>query len=187
MTLHPVAVYTGSRCKTTETPTIETNTRQAVKGERNMKINEQATLMAHKEIFIQAPPEAVWQIHSDINRWGQWHPGITVSNLAGPLAAGSVFQWKTGGLTLTSTIQVVEPNRQIGWTGQGLGTQASHLWTLQPHKDGTLLTTEESMQGWFVSLLKVLMPKFLDSSLDTWLQSLKRRAEGQSVATPVNP
>jgi uncharacterized protein YndB with AHSA1/START domain len=62
-----------------------------------MNMNEQATLMAHKEIFIQAPPEAVWKIHTDINRWGQWHPAITMTNLAGPLAAGSVFQWKTGG------------------------------------------------------------------------------------------
>jgi uncharacterized protein YndB with AHSA1/START domain len=151
-----------------------------------MKINEQATLIAHKEILIQAPPEAVWKIHTDINRWAQWHPAISMTHLAGPLAAGSVFQWKTGGLTLTSTLQVVEPNQQIGWTGKGMGTQASQLWRLQPHKDGTLLSTEESMQGWLVSLLKVLMPKFLDQSLDTWLQSLKRRAEGQSVATQVN-
>jgi uncharacterized protein YndB with AHSA1/START domain len=152
-----------------------------------MKINEEATLVAHKEILIQAPPEVVWQIHTDINHWGQWHPGISMTNLTGPLAAGSVFQWKTGGLTLTSTLQVVESNQQIGWTGQGLGTQASHLWTLQPHQDGTLLTTDESMQGWLVSLLKVFMPKFLDRSLDAWLQSLKRRAEGQSVARQVHP
>jgi uncharacterized protein YndB with AHSA1/START domain len=147
----------------------------------DMKINEQATLIAHKEILIQAPPEAVWKIHTDINKWGQWHPAITMTNLAGPLAAGSVFQWKTGGLTLTSTIQVVEPNQQIGWTGKGLGTQASHLWRLKPHQDGTLLTTEESMEGWLVIVLKLIMPKFLDGSLDTWLQSLKRRVEGQSV------
>jgi uncharacterized protein YndB with AHSA1/START domain len=151
-----------------------------------MNMNKQATLIAHKEILIQAPPEAVWQIHTDINRWGQWHPGITMTNLAGPLAAGSVFQWKTGGLTLTSTIQVVEPNQRIGWTGKGVGTQASHLWTLKPHQDGTLLTTEESMQGWLVVCLKLIMPKFLDGSLDTWLQSLKRRAEGQGVATRID-
>jgi hypothetical protein len=144
-----------------------------------MNIDERATLIAHKEIFIQAAPEAVWQIHTDINRWGQWQPAITKSNLAGSLAAGSVFQWKTGGLTLTSTIQVVEPNQRIGWTGKGLGTQAHHLWTLKPYLDGTQLTTEESLSGWLVVLLKLIMPKFLDGSLDTWLQSLKRRVEAQ--------
>lgn len=55
------------------------------------------------------------------------------------------------------------------------------MWWRTRYKDSTLLTTEESMQGWFVSVLKVLMPKFLDSSLDTWLQSLKRRVEVQSA------
>jgi uncharacterized protein YndB with AHSA1/START domain len=145
-----------------------------------MKTNKQATLIAHKEIFIQAPPEAVWKIHTDINSWGQWHPGITMTNLTGPLAAGSVFQWQTGGLTLTSTIQVVEPNQRIGWTGKAIGTQASHLWKMEAHQGGTLLTTEESMDGWLVVLLKLLMPKFLDKSLDTWMQNLKHKAEGSS-------
>jgi hypothetical protein len=150
------------------------------RGKIDVQINKQATLIAHKEIFIQAPPETVWEIHTDINKWGQWQPSIAASSLEGPLAPGSVFQWKTGGLTLTSTLQVVEPNRQIGWRGNSIGTQASHLWNLEPHEDGTLLTTEESMDGWLVHILKLVMPNFLDTSLDTWLQSLKQKAEGKS-------
>jgi hypothetical protein len=100
--------------------------------------------------------------------------------LAGPLAIGSIFQFKSGGLTITATIQVVEPNQQIGWTGRASGTQASHVWRLTPRPNGTLLTTEESMEGWLVSLLKFIMPKFLERSLDTWLQSLKGKAESSS-------
>lgn len=145
-----------------------------------MQINHQASLVAHREILIQAPAEVVWKTHTDINAWSQWQPGITTAKLAGPLAVGSVFQFKSAGLTITATIQVVEPNRQIGWTGQALGTQASHVWRLTPHPNGTLLTTDESMEGWLVSLLKFVMPKFLERSLDTWLQSLKGKAEGNS-------
>ncbi len=145
-----------------------------------MKINSQASLTAHREIFIQAPSEVVWKTHTDINAWSQWQPGITTAKLAGPLAVGSIFQFKSGGLTITSTIQVIEPNQRIGWTGQALGTQASHIWLLTPHPNGTLLTTEESMAGWLVSLLKFVMPKFLENSLDTWLQSLKSKAEGST-------
>ncbi|MFW9889119.1 MAG: hypothetical protein ACFFER_13115, partial [Candidatus Thorarchaeota archaeon] len=81
-------------------------------------------------------------------------------------------------LTITSTIQVVEPNQQIGWTGKAFGTRASHIWKFSPHNGGTMLTTEESMEGWVISMLKLLMPNFLESSLDTWLQSLKSKAEG---------
>ena len=64
------------------------------------------------------------------------------------------------------------------------------MGTLKPHQDGTLVTTEESMDGWLVNVMKVMMPRFLDKSLDGWLQSLKRQAEGSmnrsaSVGDPV--
>ena len=145
-----------------------------------MRINPQASLIAHQEIFIQAPPEVVWKIHTDINAWSQWQPGITRANLEGPPAVGSIFQFKSGGLIISATIQMVEPNQRIGWTGQTLGTQASHVWTLTPHQNGTLLTTDESMEGWLINLLKLIVPKFLERSLETWLQSLKSKAEGSS-------
>jgi uncharacterized protein YndB with AHSA1/START domain len=153
---------------------------QAVEQEWKMKINPQASLTAHKEIFIRAPSEIVWKMHTDIDAWSQWQPGITMAKLEGPLAVGSLFQFKSGGLTITATIQMVEPNQRIGWTGQALGTQARHVWLLTPQHDGTLLTTDESMTGWLVSLLKLVMPKFLERSLETWLQSLKSKAESNS-------
>jgi hypothetical protein len=142
-----------------------------------MEINQQAPLVARKEIFIQAQPQVVWKIHTDINSWSQWQPSITLSKLEGSLIVGAVFQWKSGGITINSTVQVVKPNERIGWTGKAIGTQAKHIWTLKPHKDGTLLTTEESMDGWLIKVLKVVMPKFLEESLDIWLQSLKKQAE----------
>ena len=145
-----------------------------------MEINHQAPIFAHKELFIQALPDIVWKIHTAINDWPQWQSGIDMAKLEGPLAIGSVFRWKSGGLAISSTLQVVEPNQQIGWTGKALGTRASHIWILKPHNDGTLLTTEESMEGWLVSILKLVMPKFLERSLDTWLLCLKSEAEGSS-------
>ena len=147
-----------------------------------MEINRQAPLVGHKEVFVQASPEVVWKIHTAINDWPQWQPSLDMADLEGPLAVGSIFQWKSGGLTITSTIQVVKPNQQIGWTGKALGTRASHIWNLEPHNGGTMLTTEESMEGWLVSILKLIMPKFLESSLDTWMQSLKNKVEGSSSA-----
>jgi hypothetical protein len=76
-----------------------------------MEINHQAPLVSQKEMFIQASPEVIWKIHTAINDWPQWQPTINMANLESPLAIGSIFQWKSGGLTITSTIQVVEPNR----------------------------------------------------------------------------
>ena len=99
------------------------------------------------------------------------------SKLEGAPQVGSVFQWKPGGITINSTVEILEPNERIGWTGTAIGTQARHIWAFKPHKDGTLLTTEESMDGWLSWLLKVITPRFLEESLDAGLQSLKKRAE----------
>lgn len=145
-----------------------------------MEINRQAPLVSQKELVIHASPDVVWKIHTAINDWPQWQSGIAMAKMEGSLAAGSIFKWKSGGLTITSTIQSVEPVQRIGWTGKALGTRASHVWMFKAHDDGTIVTTEESMEGWLVSILKLAMPNFLEKSLDSWLQDLKRAAESSS-------
>ena len=142
-----------------------------------MDINHQAPIVARKEIFIQASPEVVWKLLADINAWSQWQPDVPMARLEGPLAGGSVFYWKGGGLDITSTLQVVEPGQKIGWTGKSLGTQARHIWLFSSQKNGTLVSTEESMEGWLPTLLKVIMPNFLEVAINKMLKSLKRRAE----------
>jgi uncharacterized protein YndB with AHSA1/START domain len=144
---------------------------------KTLEINQHAPLLAHKDIFIEAPPQIVWKIHIDIDNWSRWQTAITASKLESPLAVGSAFRWRSGGLNVTSTVQVLEPNRLIGWTGKSLGAQAKHIWKFIPQDNGTMVTTEESMEGWSVGLLKLVMPKFLVNSLDTWLRNLKTQAE----------
>jgi uncharacterized protein YndB with AHSA1/START domain len=143
-----------------------------------MEINSQAPLVARKEILIQAPLEAVWDIQTNISAWKDWQPDISKSQLIGDLATKSVFKWTSGGFAVTSTLEEVVPQQRIAWTGKAFGSRARHLWIFMPEKSGTLVRTEESMEGWLISLLKLLMPGFLDKSLDVWLKNLKMRAEG---------
>jgi hypothetical protein len=134
-------------------------------------------LFARKQVFIEASPEIVWNVHTDIDAWVQWQRSISSARALAPLAVGSSFEWKSGGLTIVSTIQTLELNRSISWTGVAIGTQANHTWTLQAKNGGTLVITEESMNGWLVSLLKLFTPLFLEKSLETWLHDLQKRAE----------
>ena len=146
-----------------------------------MEINTQAPLVARKEIFIQASPDEVWDIQTNINSWKDWQPDIRRAQLNGALTAGSVFRWTSGGLSVTSTLQEVEPKRRVAWTGQAFGSNAKHIWEFRPQGNGTQVTTEESMEGWLILLLKPLMPRFLEQSLDVWLSSLKTKAEGEAA------
>jgi uncharacterized protein YndB with AHSA1/START domain len=88
-----------------------------------MDINRQATLVARKELFIQAPPAVVWKTLVDIDSFSKWHPGVSEAKPDGPVAPGSHFYLKGGGITWNSTLQVVEPERCIGWTGTAVGAQ----------------------------------------------------------------
>jgi len=90
-----------------------------------------------------------------------------------------MFYWKAKGLDIISTIRVLEPIHHIGWTGRSLGMQARHLWTFDASKESTLVTTEESLSGWFPSLLKIFDPHFLEKSLINSLQVLKAHVEGE--------
>jgi hypothetical protein len=119
----------------------------------------------------------VWKVHTDIDAWSGWQSGISSARTLSPLEAKSEFEWKSGGLTIRSTVQSFEPTRCISWTGASLGTRAMHTWTFTAGQGGTLVTTDESMTGWLVSLLKVIMPTFLDKSLDLWLRDLKTKCE----------
>ena len=145
-----------------------------------MEINHQAPLVAHKEILIQATPEAVWSIQADINAWKEWQPDISKSQINGALSTGSNFVWTSGGFTIISMLQEVIPQARIAWTGKAMWSQARHIWTFRPQSGGTLVTTEESMEGWLISIMKILMPNFLDKSLDVWLTALKNKSEGNS-------
>jgi uncharacterized protein YndB with AHSA1/START domain len=150
---------------------------------KTMEINPQAPLVARKEVYIQASPEKVWEIQTNIDAWKVWQPGISSSLLLDTLTVGAFFQWTSGGFAITSTLQEVQPKTRIAWTGRAFGTQARHIWMFQPQGDGTLVTTEESMEGWLIRLLKPLMPKSLEKSLDLWLSSLKFIAEREEKTT----
>jgi hypothetical protein len=61
-----------------------------------------------------------------------------------------------GGFAVTSTLQEVVPQERIAWTGKALGSRARHIWTFKSQTGGMLVTTEESMEGWLISILKPL-------------------------------
>jgi len=145
-----------------------------------MKINDDAAIKTSKEIEIHAPVSAVWKIHGDINSWAKWHPDITNALLKDNLESGSTFEWKSDGYKLKSTIMEVDENKVLGWQGVGFGASAIHVWEFSSLENGnTLVSTHESMDGWLVKLLKGMMKKKLNDSLDTWLSALKAQVESK--------
>ena len=145
-------------------------------------INERAPVVGKSEIEIAAAPEAVWEVLTAFERWPSWNKDVRSMSMQGPVAEGSVFRWKAGPGTITSTIRLVEPPRRIAWTGKTLGVKAIHFWHLEPRDGKTLVRTEESYEGLVARLMRRSLQKTLDTALADGLRYLKAEVEGRGAA-----
>jgi uncharacterized protein YndB with AHSA1/START domain len=137
-----------------------------------------APVVGASQIEIAAGPEAVWEVLTAFERWPSWNRDVKSMAVDGPVAVGTVFRWKSGPGTITSTIQRVEPPRLIAWSGRTFGIRAIHFWHLEPRDGGTLVRTEESFEGPLARVFKGSLQKKLDATLADGLRYLKAEVEG---------
>jgi len=138
------------------------------------------------EIDIEASPEVVWGILTDLERYADWNPFIVSSS--GNVKVGERLTNRLqppGGkaITFRPTITVVESGHVFEWLGR-LGFpgifDGRHRFQLEATSNGTRLVHSEHLGG-------VLVP-FMRKSLDTQtLQgfeamngALKKRAEDRA-------
>ena len=143
---------------------------------RSGAIEGNAPVKTHVTITINAPPEKVWGLLSDLKDWPKWQPDISDVELSGPVQSGSSFSWNTRGSEIHSKIAVAQPQERLVWTGTAYGAKAIHAWTLERLPDGrTLVQTDESKNGFLLSLF--YSSKKLKESDQRWLDDLKVAAE----------
>src|SRR5450830_632734 len=140
-------------------------------------VNMAAPVQTRQVITINAPASRVWRILTDVNRWASWQKDIRQPRLHDAFQAGNSFDWKSGSLSIHSTLSVVTPYRKIIWSGPALGSFAIHSWTFSEHDGLTEVEVRESMDGWLVRLARPIFQQGLDTSIRYWLQALKQAAE----------
>lgn len=142
------------------------------------KNNQPAPVFCTLSIQIDAAPDKVWAILTDIDNWPSWNEKITRAKLsAGGLAPGVAFDWKVNGMPIHSVLEVVEHRKSLSWVGKTLGASAEHSWQLEVDKNGTRVRVEERMWGWLVGLFKTKMNKDLQADMQHWLAALKKESE----------
>ncbi len=145
-----------------------------------MDIDRNAPVITRDEIVIAAPLSSVWDLFTDISSWTGWYKEIDSARLDAPLAVGAVFNWTTAGLNIASTVGELIPQQRIAWSGTVQGIVGIHVWRFIPAEDGVLVQTEESWDGEPVRQQRNFTQQALDQSIRSWLESLKRAAEGQT-------
>jgi len=140
------------------------------------RIDQQAPVATTYEVSIQAPRERVWQLLADPPDWQKFAPAIHDVHLNGPVASDTDFTWANGRARMKSRFAIVDPGRELTWTGASMGFKVVHRHLLDDTDGGgTRVRCEESMAGLFLTM--VYSESKLRAALKTWLTALKADAE----------
>jgi hypothetical protein len=142
-----------------------------------VSINENAPIVAKLKIEINADPETVWNILTDIEAWPKWNPDVKEAILQGELKPGTQFKWKAGPGNIISVLQNIEPPNLIAWTGKTMGINAVDVFKIKPINGKTVVEEEESWEGLISRVMHGRLQKILEKSLKSGLESLKAESE----------
>jgi hypothetical protein len=96
-------------------------------------------------VVIDAPPEKVWAVLTDLDGYPAWHPAYL--SVTGQLTVGSVLTISTTSpstgnpVKLKVTVTAVDPVSELRWASKVLGlTVITRRFLLRPADGGTELT-----------------------------------------------
>lgn len=138
----------------------------------------------HTEIEIEAAPESVWRVLTDLDRYPDWNPFIISAE--GRPAVGEKLTNRMqppGGraTTFRPTVTVVEESSAFAWLGR-LGLpgifDGRHRFDLAPTETGgTLLTQSEEFDGILVRMLRTSLDTSTKAGFEAMNAALKARVE----------
>jgi uncharacterized membrane protein len=143
-------------------------------------------MFAEDSVEIDAPPQLVWEVFTDVERWPRWTASVTsLVGLDGPgLAVGRRFAIKQPGMQKL-VWQVTEIDAGSSWTwvqrSPGVNVVARHYVSARPD-GGTLVRQQLDQGGALGALVGRLMVKKTKRFLELEAQGLKARSEQLSRA-----
>jgi hypothetical protein len=142
------------------------------------RIDGAAAIRGRREITVTAPPAVVWAFLADVPNWDKnLEPGVHDIRVPGGVAVDARFTRVNKGATLKARFAVVEPERELAWTGSAFGAKVVHRYVLEARPGGdTRVMVEESMAGPLLAVLFYTSGK-LTGLLETCLATLKAAAE----------
>jgi hypothetical protein len=138
-------------------------------------------------VEIQAAPETVWGVMSEVERWAEWTPSVTsIRRLdQGPLAVGSrarVRQPKL--LPALWRVTELEAGRGFNWVTTGPGIHVTGRHWVEPYANGSRATLSLTFAGLIGPLVGRLTRGINHRYLGLEAAGLKRRAEELERAAP---
>jgi hypothetical protein len=137
----------------------------------------------HTDIAIDAAPDVVWQVLTDLDSYAGWNPFITSSSGDAEVGTKLVNRLEPPGgrpMTFKPTVTVVEYAKVFEWLGN-LGVRGvfdgRHRFELEPNGSGTKLTQRETFDGLLVRFFRTSLDARTRPGFEAMNRALKARAE----------
>src|SRR4051812_47365448 len=152
------------------------NRQRAMRGSHKMRNFE-------RSVDIDAPPDCVWNVMIDVERWHEWTRSITsIQKLqSGPLAVGGrarVRQPKL--LPAIWTVTQLDEGRYFIWESQSPGVRVTGRHIVEPRDGGSRVTLSVRFDGIIGGLAGSILKKLNEQYLQLEGEGLKQRAERAS-------
>jgi uncharacterized protein YndB with AHSA1/START domain len=133
-----------------------------------------------KTVYIDAPPEKVFAVLCDVERWPEWTPTMTsVQRLdSGPFTIGSSARVRQPKLRPNVwRVTELQDGRNFTWTthSPGLRMTAGHL--VKPEGSGSRVELSFEVSGWIAPMVSRLYGSLIERYIATESQGLKKRSE----------
>ena len=131
-------------------------------------------------IAISAPPERVWEILVDIERWPARIPTVDrVERLDdGPLAVGARTRLAQPKLPEEVwTVTELTPGTAFTWTSTSTGVRVTASHVVEPSPDGSRLTLAIDLAGWLAPMGWLMTRSLTQQYVQTEAASIKAAAE----------
>ena len=138
----------------------------------------------HRTIDINASPDHVWAVMSDLERWHEWTASITnIERLnAGPLGVGSKVRVKQPKLApAVFDVTKWESGHGFEWVTRSVGISAVGQHWIEPIPAGSRVTLTLEFSGVFSAPLTFLMRGLIERYIQMEATGLKRRGESDPV------
>jgi hypothetical protein len=143
----------------------------------------------HTTVDVDAPPERVWEVLTDFERYSEWNPFARVLGRPNVGAHLSVELTPPNGRSMRfrPEVTVVESGREFRWLGHlfvpGL-FDGEHRYVLEPLDGGsrTRLIHAERFSGVLAGVLLRFVGDDTEAGFERMNEALKRRAESPEAS-----
>jgi hypothetical protein len=138
------------------------------------------------KIDIDAAPEAVWAVLSDLPSYPSWNPFIREAS--GTLAAGERLEVRLQpergrAMRFRPTVVTAEANRELRWLGRLVAPgvfDGEHRFAIEPTAAGSRLVQEERFTGLLVPFLARGLRRGTLPGFERMNEAVKERVEART-------